>query len=319
MTSILGISAFYHDAAAALVIDGQLVAAAQEERFTRVKHDASFPINSIRFCLQQSGIRVEDLDHVVFYEKSFLKFERLLESYLHHAPRGWRSFLKSMPIWLRSKLYVSRIVRKQLKQLGTGRYQKQIVFPEHHQSHAASAFFASPFESAAILTADGVGEWASTTLGVGDGNQIQLTHQISFPDSLGLLYSAMTSFCGFRVNEGEGKLMGLAPYGQPVYAELIFEKLVDVKPDGSFRLDQNFFNYAAGNSMTSNALEALLGGPARVPESEITDRERNLAASIQLVAETILLKIADHLYQQTGMKNLCVCLLYTSPSPRDRG
>ena len=306
MTSILGISAFYHDAAAALVIDGQLVAAAQEERFTRIKHDASFPINSIRFCLEHAGVRVEDLDHVVFYEKSFLKFERLLETYLHHAPRGWRSFLKSMPIWLRSKLYVSRIIRKQLKQLDTGRYRKRIIFPEHHQSHAASAFFASPFESAAILTADGVGEWASTTLGVGAGNKIQLTDQISFPDSLGLLYSAFTSFCGFRVNTGEGKLMGLAPYGQPVYAELIFEKLVDVKPDGSFRLDQKFFNYAAGDSMTSQALESLLGGPARVPESEITDRERNLAASIQLVAETILLKIADHVHQQTGMKNLCV-------------
>lgn len=305
MTSILGISAFYHDSAAALVIDGELVAAAQEERFTRIKHDASFPTNSIRFCLEHAGVRVEDLDHLVFYEKSFLKFERLLETYLHHAPRGWQSFLKSMPIWLRSKLYISRIIRKQLKELGSGRYQKRIIFPEHHQSHAASAFFASPFESAAILTADGVGEWASATLGVGTGNQIQLTDQISFPDSLGLLYSAFTSFCGFRVNGGEGKLMGLAPYGQPVYAELIFEKLVDVKPDGSFRLDQQYFNFAVGNSMTSNRLESLLGGPARVPESDITDRERNLAASIQLVVETILLRIADHLYQKTGLKNLC--------------
>ncbi len=306
LTSILGISAFYHDAAAALLIDGELVAAAQEERFTRIKHDPSFPINSIRFCLEKANLSVEDVDHVVFYEKSFLKFERLLETYLHHAPRGWRTFLKSMPIWLGAKLYLSRTIRKRLRELGTGRYQKRIVFPQHHQSHAASAFFNSPFQTAAILTVDGVGEWASTTLGVGAGNQIRLTDQISFPDSLGLLYSAITSFCGFRVNGGEGKLMGLAPYGQPVYADLMFEKLVDVKPDGSFRMDQRFFNYAAGSTMTSKSFENLFGGPGRVPQSEITDRERNLAASIQLVVETILLKIADHLHQQTGERNLCI-------------
>lgn len=306
MTSILGISAFYHDAAAALVVDGEVIAAAQEERFTRIKHDASFPINSIRFCLEHAGISVEDLDHVVFYEKSFLKFERLLETYLNHAPRGWASFLKSMPVWLGSKLYFSRTIGKRLGELGTGRYRRRIIFPEHHQSHAASAFFASPFAAAAILTVDGVGEWASTTLGVGNGNQIQLTDQIPFPDSLGLLYSAFTSFCGFRVNGGEGKLMGLAPYGEPVYADLIFEKVIDVKPDGSFRMDQQFFNYAAGSTMTSKAFESLFGGPARVAESEVTDRERNIAASIQLVAETVLLKIANHLQQQTGMANLCI-------------
>ena len=306
MTSILGISAFYHDAAAALVVDGKIVAAAQEERFTRVKHDASFPINSIQYCLDHAGVSVEDIDHVVFYEKSFLKFERLLETYLIHAPRGWASFLNSMPIWLGSKLYLSRTISKRLGELGTGRYRRRIIFPEHHQSHAASAFFASPFDEAAILTVDGVGEWASTTLGVGKSNQIRLTDQISFPDSLGLLYSAFTSFCGFRVNGGEGKLMGLAPFGQPVYADVIFEKLIDVKPDGSFRMDQQFFNYAVGKTMTSKAFELLFGGRARVPESEITDRERNLAASIQLVTETILLKIANHLHQQTGMTNLCI-------------
>ena len=306
MTSILGISAFYHDSAAALVVGGEIVAAAQEERFTRVKHDASFPINSIRFCLEHAGVSVSDLDHVVFYEKSFLKFERLLETYLSHAPRGWASFLKSMPIWLCSKLYLSRTIGKRLGELGTGRYQRRIIFPEHHQSHAASAFFASPFDKAAILTVDGVGEWASTTLGVGTGNQIELTDQISFPDSIGLLYSAFTSFCGFRVNGGEGKLMGLAPYGEPVYADLIFEKLIDVKPDGSFRMDQQFFSYVAPSKMTSKLFESLFDGPARVAQSEITDRERNLAASIQLVAETILLKIANHLQEKTGMANLCI-------------
>ena len=306
MTSVLGISAFYHDAAAALVVDGQIVAAAQEERFTRVKHDASFPINSIDYCLQHAGISVEEIDHVVFYEKSFLKFERLLETYLSHAPQGWASFLKSMPIWLGSKLYLSRTIGKRLQELGSGRYQRRIIFPEHHQSHAASAFFCSPFDEAAILTADGVGEWASTTLGVGTANQIQLTDQISFPDSLGLLYSAFTSYCGFRVNGGEGKLMGLAPYGQPIYADLILENLIDVKSDGSFRMQQEFFSYAAGDRMTSKSFESLFGGRPRVAESEITDRQRNLAASIQQVTETVLLKIADHLHQQTGMANLCI-------------
>ena len=306
MTSILGISAFYHDAAAALVVDGEIVAAAQEERFTRVKHDASFPINSIQYCLQHAGLSVEEIDHVVFYEKSFLKFERLLETYLSQAPRGWASFTKSMPVWLGSKLYLSRKIGKRLRELGSGRYQRRIIFPEHHESHAASAFFASPFDNAAILTVDGVGEWASTTLGVGRGNQIQLTDQISFPDSLGLLYSAFTSYCGFRVNGGEGKLMGLAPYGEPIYADLILGKLIDVKPDGSFRMNQSFFNYAAGNTMTSKTFESLFGGPARVPETEITDRQRDLAASIQLVTETVLLKIANHLHQQSKMENLCI-------------
>ncbi len=302
MTAILGISAFYHDSAAALLVDGEIVAAAQEERFTRRKHDPSFPKQSISWCLEQSDLKIEDLDHVVFYEKPFLKFERLLETYLQYAPRGLGSFRTSMPIWLGSKIYTSRVIQKELE----GRYKKRLIFPEHHESHAASAFFPSPFEESAILTVDGVGEWATTTLGIGSSNRIELTQQICFPDSLGLLYSAFTYFCGFRVNGGEGKLMGLAPYGQPVYADVILQELIDLKPDGSFRLDQSFFNYAAGDTMTSRKFALLFDGAPRVPESEITSREKNLAASIQSVTETILLQITRYLHHQTGMKNLCI-------------
>ena len=302
MTSILGISAFYHDSAAAIVVDGQVVAAAQEERFSRIKHDASFPAKAIEFCLQQAGLSVAEIDHVVFYEKPFKKFERILETHLDQAPFALGRFCQSMPEWLGSKLFLARKI-----QSGLGnQYRKRILFPEHHESHAAGAFYRSPFERAAILTVDGVGEWATATLGMGNGNQIELNHQLEFPDSLGLLYSAFTYFCGFRVNGGEGKLMGLAPYGQPVYVDSIFEKLIDLKPDGSFRLDPTYFDYCRGFTMVSTKFAELFGGPPRIAESEVTQREKDLAASIQTVTETILLRMAFHLHSQTGSNNLCV-------------
>lgn len=302
MTSILGISAFYHDSAAAIVVDGQVVAAAQEERFSRKKHDASFPLQAVEFCLQQAGLVVADLDHVAFYEKPFKKFERILETHVVQAPFAWSQFCQSMPVWLGRKLFLAREIQAKLD----GQYRKRIFFPEHHESHAASAFYRSPFEQAAILTVDGVGEWATATLGVGNGNRIELSHQLEFPDSLGLLYSAFTYFCGFRVNGGEGKLMGLAPYGKPVYADLILEKLIDLKSDGSFRIDASYFDYCRGRTMTSAKFARLFGGPPRIAEAEITQRERDLAASIQSVTETILLRMANHLYEHTGLKNLCV-------------
>lgn len=302
MSVILGISAFYHDSAAALVVDGVVVAAAQEERFTRKKHDSNFPHQAIAFCLAQAGREIEDLDHVVFYEKPFLKFERILETHLAHAPRGLSSFMTSIPIWLRSKLYISRIITQGLK----GRYKKRILFVEHHQSHAASAFFQSPFSEAAILTVDGAGEWTTTAIGIGCDSKIQLQHELHFPDSLGLLYSAFTYFCGFRINSGEGKLMGLAPLGTPVYAEVILENLIDLQADGSFQLDQQFFDYCTGRKMTSAKFDQLFDGPPRSPESAITQREKNLAASIQFVIESVLLKIVNHLYQLTQCDQLCI-------------
>jgi carbamoyltransferase len=302
MSLILGISAFYHDSAAALVIDGVVVAAAQEERFTRKKHESNFPRQAIAFCLAQAGREIEELDHVVFYEKPFLKFERILETHLAHAPRGLDSFMTSIPIWLRSKLYISRIISKGLE----GRYKKRILFVEHHQSHAASAFFQSPFKEAAILSVDGAGEWTTTAIGIGADSKIQLQHELHFPDSLGLLYSAFTYFCGFRINSGEGKLMGLAPFGTPDYAETILENLIDLQPDGSFQLNQEFFDYCTGRKMTSPKFNQLFGGPPRTPESPITQREKNLAASIQLVTESALLKIANHLYQLTQCDQLCI-------------
>jgi carbamoyltransferase len=302
VTAVLGISAFFHDSAAAVVVDGLVIAAAQEERFSRKKHDSKFPKQAIAYCLQQAELEIEDLDHVVFYEKPLLKFERILESYLAYAPRGYRSFSNAMPVWLKSKLYLSRVISRGLD----NRYHKRIIFPEHHQSHAASAFFQSPFEQAAILTVDGVGEWATTTLAMGADSQIKVLKELAFPDSLGLLYSAFTYFCGFRVNGGEGKLMGLAPYGKPLFADLILSELVDLKSDGSFRLNQDYFNYCVGDTMTSSAFDSLFGGPPRVMDSAITDRERNLAASVQSVTETILLKMAEHAHAQTGMKNLCL-------------
>jgi len=300
MTAILGLSAFYHDSAAALVVDGDIVAAAQEERFTRKKHDHNFPIHAVNYCLSEAGLQPGDLDHVGFYDKPFLKFERLLETYLAFAPQGFPSFLKAMPLWLKQKLYLPREMSKGLNHEYKGRY----VFVDHHESHAASAFLPSPFDEAAIITFDGVGEWATTCYGVGRGNKIELLNQITFPHSLGLLYSAFTYYTGFRVNSGEYKLMGLAPYGRPIYQDLILEKLIDLKPDGSFRLDMSYFNYCQGLTMTSKKFDQLLGGAARKPESKITQREMDLAASIQAVTEDVMLKTANHVQQETGLKNL---------------
>ena len=302
MVAILGISAFYHDSAAALVVDGEIVAAAQEERFTRKKHDHEFPIHAIEYCLEEGNLGPADLDFVGFYDKPFLKFERLLETYLAYAPTGFRSFLKAMPLWLHQKLHLPREMRKGLR----GEYKRRYVFTEHHESHAASAFFPSPFEEAAILTLDGVGEWATTSFGYGRGNKITLTDELRFPHSLGLLYSAFTYFCGFRVNSGEYKLMGLAPYGEPKYKDLILEHLIDVKDDGSFRLDMSYFHYCQGLRMTSPKFAQRFGGPPRKPESPLTEREMDLAASIQQVTEEVMLKAARHLHQQTGLNNLCL-------------
>ncbi len=302
MKSILGISAYYHDSAAALVVDGRIVAAAQEERFTRVKHDSGFPTHAVAYCLKEAGLGPEELDHVVFYEKPYLKFERLLETYLAVAPAGLRSFGMALPLWIHEKL---RLPSQMSRSLG-GAYTRPFIFPEHHESHAASAFFPSPFEEAAVLTLDGVGEWATATLGHGRGNRIELSHEMRFPHSLGLLYSAFTYFCGFKVNSGEYKLMGLAPFGEPRFADQILGKLMDLKADGSFRLDLSYFNYCAGLTMTSDRFERLFGGPPRKPESPITPRECDLAASIQKVTETVMLRTARHLHALTGSKNLCL-------------
>jgi carbamoyltransferase len=302
MTAILGISAFYHDAAAALVVDGTIVAAAQEERFTRKKHDDAFPLHAIAYCLAEGGLQPEQLDYVGFYDKPLLKFERLLETYLAVAPRGFPSFLAAIPVWLKQKLWLRRELNRGLKRA----YRKRYLFAEHHESHAASAFFPSPFEEAAILTVDGVGEWATASFGHGRGNRIELTHELRFPHSLGLLYSAFTYFCGFKVNSGEYKLMGLAPYGVPQYADVIRERLIDLKDDGSFRMDPSYFNYCQGLTMTSRKFERLFGGPPRQPESAVTEREMDLAASIQAVTEEILLRMGRHVHAQTAQKNLCL-------------
>ena len=301
MTAVLGISAFYHDSAAALVVDGEIVAAAQEERFTRIKHDYEFPTNAIQYCLKQANLKTEDLSYVGFYDKPFLKFERLLETYLAYAPSGFRSFMMSMPLWLRKKL---RLPREMSNGLGNA-YKKRFIFTEHHESHAASAFFPSPFEEAAILTLDGVGEWATASFGSGVGNKIHLTHELRFPHSLGLLYSAFTYFTGFKVNSGEYKLMGLAPYGEPKFVKQIMQ-LIDLKEDGSFRMDMSYFNYCQGMTMTSRKFDRLFGGPPRSSESKLTQREMDIAASIQQVTEEIMLRIARHVHKTTGMKNLCL-------------
>lgn len=300
MTAILGISAFYHDSAAALVIDGQIVAAAQEERFTRKKHDPGFPVNAVQFCLQEAGINPEELSYVGFYDKPLRKFERLLETYLAFAPSGFQSFRQAIPVWLKEKLYLPREMKRGLG----NRYQGRFVFTDHHESHAASAFFPSPFDEAAILTLDGVGEWSTTCLGFGRGNHIELTHEMRFPHSLGLLYSAFTYYTGFRVNSGEYKVMGLAPYGQPVYRDLILEHLMDLKDDGSFRMDMSYFNYCQGLTMTSEKFHRLFGAPPRQPESQVTQREMDLAASLQAVTEEVMLRTAREVHRQTGMKNL---------------
>ncbi|MDP6633568.1 MAG: carbamoyltransferase [Phycisphaerae bacterium] len=302
MTAILGISAFYHDSAAALLVDGRLVAAAQEERFTRKKHDQAFPSRAIEYCLSAASLTAGDLDYVGFYDKPLLKFDRILETYLAFAPLGFRSFAKAMPLWLRQKLHTRRQLDRGLNKA----YKKRYIFPEHHESHAASAFFPSPFQEAAIITLDGVGEWATASYGVGRGNRISLTHELHFPHSLGLLYSAFTYFCGFKVNSGEYKLMGLAPYGTPRYVDLITDKLIDIKDDGSFHMDMSFFNYCCGLTMTSRKFTALFDGPPRKPETPITQREMDLAASVQKVTEEIILRIARHVHDQTGMENLCL-------------
>ena len=298
---ILGISAFYHDSAATLVVDGKIVAAAQEERFTRKKHDEAFPVKAVEYCLREAGIRNEDLDFVAFYEKPLRKFDRLLETYLALAPGGFPSFLRAIPVWLKDKLFLPKRMREKLPGYG-----KAFVYPSHHESHAASAFFPSPFQEAAILTMDGVGEWATASIGIGRGNKIELLRELHFPHSLGLLYSAFTYFCGFKVNSGEYKLMGLAPYGEPVYADLIRKHLVKIFDDGSIWMDQSYYNYAGGLTMTSKKFDALFGGPPRRRESPISQREMDLAASVQLVTEEIMLKMARHAHQLTGMKHLCL-------------
>lgn len=300
MTAILGISAFYHDSAAALVVDGHIIAAAQEERFTRVKHDARFPKLAINYCLSAAGLKPEDLDYVGFYDKPLRKFERMLETFRAFVPNGFRSFRTAIPNWLKEKLYLPR----ELKQGLDGRYRGRYVFMDHHESHAASAFFPSPFDEAAILTLDGVGEWSTTCLGVGRGNKISLTHQLRFPHSLGLLYSAFTYYTGFRVNSGEYKVMGLAPYGEPRFKELILQRLMDLKDDGSFRMDMSYFNYCEGLTMTSDRFHHLFGGPPRAPESPLTQREMDLAASLQAVTEEVMLRLARHAAKTTRCRNL---------------
>ncbi|MBI3882121.1 MAG: carbamoyltransferase [Verrucomicrobia bacterium] len=302
MSKILGISAFYHDSAAALMVDGVIVAAAQEERFTRKKHDHNFPKNAVEFCLAEARIQPEDLDYVVFYDKPLLKFERLLETYLAFAPAGLRSFMMAMPLWLKTKLHLPREIRKALG----GRYRKRIVFVGHHESHAASAFYPSPFDEAAVLTMDGVGEWDTASIGHGRGHKLEMLKTLAFPHSIGLLYSAITYFCGFRVNSGEYKLMGLAPYGEPKYVDLILDKLIDLKPDGSLAMDMKYFNYCEGLTMTSPAFDELFGGPPRDAESMITQREMDLAASIQKVTEEVVLRMARTAKQLTGAKYLCL-------------
>jgi carbamoyltransferase len=302
MVAILGISAFYHDAAAALVVDGEIVAAAQEERFTRKKHDEAFPEQAIAFCLEQAGIGCGGIDYVSFYEKPLLKFDRLLESYLSVTPRGFVSFCQAMPLWLKKKLFLSRQLRKGLG----GEYRRRFVYTEHHESHAASAFFPSPFEEAAVLTVDGVGEWATASFGTGQGNRIALSHELRFPHSLGMLYSAFTSYCGFKVNSGEYKLMGLAPYGEPIYAEQILEHLIDLRDDGSFRLEMDYFNYVRALTMTSRRFHDLFGRLPRSPESPLQALDMDLAASVQAVTEEIVLRMGRHVHRETGQRRLCL-------------
>ena len=300
-TYILGISAFYHDSAAALLRDGEIVAAAQEERFTRKKHDSEFPKHAVEFCLEQAGIAARDLDYVSFYDKPILKFDRLMETYLSYAPVGISSFMKAIPVWMREKLHIPRRIRRELG----ARPKRPFVFPEHHESHAASAFFPSPYEEAAVVTMDGVGEWATTSVGVGEGNRLTLTHEIRFPHSLGLLYSAFTYYCGFRVNSGEYKLMGLAPYGEPKYVDAA-RKLIDLRDDGSYRLDMSYFDFAAGLRMINKRFCDLFGAPARKPEQELTQFYMDVAASVQKVTEDVMLRTVRFAHATTGKKNLCL-------------
>ena len=304
---IVGISAFYHDSAAALVEDGRIVAAAQEERFTRKKHDARFPRSALAYCLDAAGVSLDAVDHVVFYDKPFLKFERLLETYLAFAPKGFRSFRMALPLWLHEKLFQKRLLRDELTRLSSGYdWEERLLFAEHHQSHAASAFFPSPFEEAAVLTMDGVGEWATTSVAHGRGNRLEMVKELHFPHSLGLLYSAFTYYTGFKVNSGEYKLMGLAPYGEPRYAQQILDHLLDLKPDGTFRLDQSYFDYCTGLKMTGAAFDRLFGGPARKPAERLTQRHMDLAASVQAVTEEVVLRLTRALAAESGAENLCL-------------
>lgn len=317
MTSILGISAFYHDSAACLVVDGEIIAAAQEERFTRVKHDPSFPRNAAQYCLREAGLTPEQLDYVGFYDKPLLKFDRLLETYLDYSPTGFRSFLRSMPLWMREKLWMPDLIRTELakcdgdsderaaKKRGK-KFEWKLLFGDHHESHAASAFYPSPFEAAAILTVDGVGEWATSSIGVGQGNEITLLKELRFPDSLGLLYSAFTYYTGFKVNSGEYKVMGLAPYGEPKYVSIIKDKIAAIRDDGSIGLNQEYFSYCQGLRMTNEVFDKAFGGPPRKAESEITQREMDLARSIQVITEEVLLKMVSYVFKETGMKRLCL-------------
>ncbi len=298
--NILGISAFYHDSAAALIVDGKIISAAQEERFSRKKHDHRFPKNAIQFCLEEANISIADIDFVAFYDKPFLKFERILETYLTYAPKGIKSFIKAMPIWIKEKLWLKEVIGSELN------YNGKILFPEHHQSHAASAFYPSPFEDAAFITFDGVGEWTTTSIGVGENNKIKILADIKFPHSLGLLYSAFTYYTGFKVNSGEYKIMGLAPYGEPKYVDLILNELMDLKEDGSFKLNMKYFNFAAGLTMTNSKFDKLFGGKPRKPESDLTQREMDLARSVQDVTELVMLRTAEHVKKITGKKNLCL-------------
>ncbi len=298
--NILGISAFYHDSAACLVRDGKIVSAAQEERFTRKKHDSAFPINAIQFCLQDSGLTVNDLDYVAYYDKPFLTFERILETYLAYAPKGIKSFIKALPLWIKKKLWMKEVIKKELGYDGT------IVFPEHHESHAASAFYPSPFQEAAFITMDGVGEWTTTSYGVGKDNKLDILAELQFPDSLGLLYSAVTYFTGFRVNSGEYKVMGLAPYGVPKSKDIIMKELIDLKEDGSFKMNMDYFDYCTGLKMTSSNLDKIFDGPPRKPESDLTQREMDIARSVQEVTEEAVLRMGRHIRKETGQKNLCI-------------
>lgn len=315
MTSILGISAFYHDSAACLVVDGEIVAAAQEERFTRKKHDPRFPKHAVEYCLRQAGLRPRDLTHVGFYEKPFTKFDRLLETYVDYAPRGWSSFISAMPVWMKEKLWLADIIRDEIAAIEAPGDRKaakkvaksfpwRVLFGDHHESHAASAFYPSPFEEAAIVTVDGVGEWATASLGLGRGAELSLLEQLRFPDSLGLLYSALTYFTGFKVNSGEYKVMGLAPYGEPRYLDLLKSKIAPIMADGSVHMDQRFFNYCEGLRMTGDAFAEAIGGPAREPESKLTQREMDLARTIQDYTEEAILKLGHFVHQKTGMKYL---------------
>src|SRR5262245_26404653 len=304
---ILGISAFYHDSAAALVEDGRIVAAAQEERFSRKKHDARFPRHAIRYCLAEGGVPLEQIDHVVFYDKPFLKFERLLETYLAFAPRGFKSFSMAIPVWIKEKLFQKSLLKSELRQFAPDYdCDRRVLFAEHHQSHAASAFFASPFEEAAVVTMDGVGEWATTSVGFGRKNHLEMCREIHSPHSLGLLYSAFTYYTGFKVNSGEYKVMGLAPYGEPKYRDLILDHLIDLKPDGSFRLDLSYFDYCTGFTMTNERFAKLFGQPVRTPDQLLTPFHMDVAASIQAVLDEVVLRLTRGIARETGAENLCL-------------